>query len=382
MSPRPRRSLMRSAVVSRAGGYGAWPAPAAYLREGLGWLDPPQCPFQRLQPFAALDVMGRRLAGLGLRFLLNRRVDVCDGAVPRQGLVDRAPAFGIDPRLQFPALAAGGQFADQREQVVAVVVMRAGEKRQAPVMLDDPVVILSKTELFEGVVERAARGNEQHRHMQPASRIRRFLFFGQGPLLAASAPEPARVSAELALAPPAYANIAVDPDVHQQAKPQHHRNHSRSAIGNQRQRHPDDRNEAHDHRGVDESIEKEIGRDPKTKQPSKEAAAAQGDGKGVADQDDIEPEQDQAADEAEFLRDHREDEIGLLLGQKAQMGLGPEQEPLAEEPPGAERDLRLSDVVAGPERILLRVEKGIEAGLLIIAQEEPGGLPGGPGAGG
>src|SRR6185312_13347930 len=143
----------------------------------------------------------------------------------------------------------------------------------------------------------------------------------KGPLLAASAPEPARVSAELALAPPAYANIAVDPDVHQQAKPQHHRNHSRSAIGNQRQRHPDDRNEAHDHRGVDESIEKEIGRDPKTKQPSEEAAAAQGDGKGIADQDDIKPEQDQAADEAEFLGDHREDEIGLLLGQEAQMGL-------------------------------------------------------------
>src|ERR1051326_5341023 len=134
----------------------------------------------------------------------------------------------------------------------------------------------------------------------------------------------------------------------------------------------DARNEAHYHRGLDESIEKEIGRDPKTKQPSEEAAAAQGDGKGVADQDDIEPEQDQAADEAEFLRDHREDEIGLLLGQKAQMGLGPEQEPLAEEPPGAERDLRLGDVIARPERILLRVEKGIEAGLLVIAQEAPG----------
>src|SRR5205814_8707393 len=167
-----------------------------------------------LQTFAALDSVRRRFAGLGLGFLLDRRVDRLDRPVPRQGLVDRAPAFGVDPRLQFPTLAAGGQFADQREQVVAVVVMRAGQKGQAPVMLDHSVVILRKTELFEGVVERAARGNEQHRHMQPPSRIYRFLLFGQGPLLAASVPEPARVSAERALAPPAYANLTVDPDVH------------------------------------------------------------------------------------------------------------------------------------------------------------------------
>src|SRR5437763_2728748 len=209
--------------------------------------------------------------------------------------------------------------------------------------------------------------------MQPPSRIYRFLLFGQGPLLAASVPEPARVSAELALAPPAYANIAVDPDVHQQAKPQHHRNHSRSAIGNQRQRHPDDRNETHDHCYIDESIEKETGGNSQAEQPSEQTAAPQGDRKGIADHDHIEPEQDQAADEPEFLGDHRKDEIGLLLRQKAQMGLRPEQEALAENSPGAERYLRLGDVVPGPERILLRVEKGIEAGLLVIAQAPPAG---------
>ena len=100
-------------------------------------------------------------------------------------------------------------------------------------MLDDAVVVFGEAQLVERVVESAARSDEKHRHMQPASSVWRFFFVGQGVLLAASA-EAAGPSAELALAPSADAHVAVDADVHQQAKSQHHRDHSGSAVGNQR----------------------------------------------------------------------------------------------------------------------------------------------------
>ena len=45
-------------------------------------------------------------------------------------------------------------------------------------MLDDAVVVLGKAELAERVVERAARGDEKHRDVQPAAGLRRFLSFG------------------------------------------------------------------------------------------------------------------------------------------------------------------------------------------------------------
>src|SRR5260370_37111796 len=59
--------------------------------------------------------------------------------------------------------------------------MRAGQKGEAAVMLDDAVVVLGKAEFFERVVEGAARGHQQHRHVQPASGLCglcRFLLVG------------------------------------------------------------------------------------------------------------------------------------------------------------------------------------------------------------
>ena len=50
----------------------------------------------------------------------------------------------------------------------------------------------------------------------------------------------------------------------------------------------------------------------------------------------------------------------------------PVQEALAEQPARAERDLRLQDVIAGAERIALRIEEGEDAVLLVIVQELPG----------
>jgi hypothetical protein len=61
----------------------------------------------------------------------------------RERLVNGAAGFGIDARLQLPALAALQQLGDQRGHIVAIFLVRAGEG-EAAVMLHDPVVILGK----------------------------------------------------------------------------------------------------------------------------------------------------------------------------------------------------------------------------------------------
>ena len=95
--------------------------------------------------------------------------------MPRQRLIDGAAGLGVDPRLQFPALAARRQFGDQREQVVAIVFVRAGQKGEPAVVLDDAVVVLGKAQFAERIVERAARGDQKHRHVQTAAGLRRFV---------------------------------------------------------------------------------------------------------------------------------------------------------------------------------------------------------------
>src|SRR5690348_4382138 len=64
--------------------------------------------------------------------------------------------------------------------------MRAGEKSEPPVMLNDAVVILEKAHLIEGHVKRAARRHQQHRNMQPSGAFRHLafsVFFGHRPSL-------------------------------------------------------------------------------------------------------------------------------------------------------------------------------------------------------
>src|SRR4051812_34510010 len=52
--------------------------------------------------------------------------------------------------------------------------MRAGQKGQPAVVFDDAIVVLGKPELAERIVERAARGDKKHRHMQTAAGLRCF----------------------------------------------------------------------------------------------------------------------------------------------------------------------------------------------------------------
>src|ERR1700731_5108695 len=62
------------------------------------------------------------------------------------------------------------------------------------------------------------------------------------------------------------------------------------------------------------------------------------------------------------------------------MALAAVEKTSAEETAGAERDFRLQNVIAGAERVALRIEKGIDPVLLVIAEKMPPGRHGGRGA--
>src|SRR5437868_15217119 len=98
-------------------------------------------------------------------------------------------------------------------------------------------------------------------------------------------------------------------------------------------------------------------------------AAAQGDCKPISDHQRIEREQADAADKAELFGQGREDEIGLLFREEAQMALAAVEKASAEKTARAERDFRLQNVINGADRVALRIDKGIDPVFLVIAEE-------------
>ena len=86
----------------------------------------------------------------------------------------------------------------------------------------------------------------------------------------------------------------------------------------------------------------------------------------VSDHDEVEKKQDRAADKAPFFGKHREDKIRVLRGQEVEPVLRAVQKAFAEEPPRADRDLRLNDVIARAQRIAIGIEKGQDAVALVL----------------
>src|SRR3546814_130478 len=89
-------------------------------------------------------------------------------------------------------------------------------------------------------------------------------------------------------------------------------------------------------------------------------ARPEGDGEAIAQQQEVKAQQGEAADQPEFLGQHGKDEVGLFLGQEVELALGALHEALAGERPGTEADHRLQRVVAGAQRIVLRVQERSE----------------------
>ena len=62
-----------------------------------------------------------------------------------------------------------------------------------------------------------------------------------------------------------------------------------------------------------------------------------------------------AADQPELLAGDREDEVGLLLGHEAAVGLRPVEQPGAEQAAVGDGDVRLGDVVGRALHVVVRV---------------------------
>ena len=76
------------------------------------------------------------------------------------------------------------------------------------------------------------------------------------------------------------------------------------------------------------------------------------------------------ADQAELLAGDREDEVGVLLGHEARLGLRAVEEALPEQSAVADRDPRLRGVVAGAARVVGRIEERGEP-VQLVALEHP-----------
>src|SRR5450759_4717477 len=143
----------------------------------------------------------------------------------------------------------------------------------------------------------------------------------------------------------------------------------RSAVRDERQRDARDRQEADVHADVLDHLGQDHHENPAREQL---AEPVRRHGRRAQEPDQQEPEnrqQDQAPEQAELLGEDGEDEVRCAFGHEAELSLQPVQPSLAEEAARADRDSRLQQVVAGPERVLGRIEKDLQAPPLVAVQE-------------
>ena len=111
--------------------------------------------------------------------------------------------------------------------------------------------------------------------------------------------------------------------------------------------------------------------DADREQPSEGIARILRDSYPAPEDDEIEEEQNCAANEAEFLSHNGEDKVRMVLGQKVQLTLCAAEKPLAEEHSRANRNLRLDDVIARAERIDVRIHEHHDAHFLVVLEKMP-----------
>src|ERR1700722_13300804 len=165
---------------------------------------------------------------------------------------------------------------------------------------------------------------------------------------------------------------------HQYAETGQQSDHRRAAVADQRQRHPDHRQYAAHHAGIDENIDKEAERDGAARQARKGILALHREVQRTSDDDAVQNQEHETWQQAELLADDRKDEIGRALRQKLELRLTAVHITLAEQPALADGDLRLDDVVAGAERVVFGLQEGEYALPLVVVNEMPGRHGGAP----
>src|SRR6185312_3778027 len=137
--------------------------------------------------------------------------------------------------------------------------------------------------------------------------------------------------------------VGIEPD-----KDEEHcrKGHQRcAAITDKGQRDPDHRRQADGHTDVDRDMEEQHARDAIGITPAEDASLSLRDRHDPHEEYDVDPKEQDAAEEAEAFADGAEDEVRLLLGHEIVSGLGALQEPLADQAAATDGDLALFDVV-------------------------------------
>ena len=160
-------------------------------------------------------------------------------------------------------------------------------------------------------------------------------------------------------------------DTHQHTKTQQQGQHRGAAVAHQRQRYADYRQDAADHAHVDECVGGEGQRDGARHQAREIGRGIRGDDEAAPDHEHIQTQQDQVAEQAEFFRVHRENEVGGALRQEVEMGLCAVQVALAEDAAGTHCDGRLDGMVTLAQRVLRGVEQHQDAMALVVVQHRP-----------
>ena len=139
-------------------------------------------------------------------------------------------------------------------------------------------------------------------------------------------------------------------------------------MGDERERDARDRHDADDHPDVHDELEEDHRREPGGhREPERVLGSPAGD-EDPPDEDGEQEEDDDRADEPELLAELGEHEVRRLDREEVAAILRPVRQALPDEPAGADGDLRLEELVAGPLRIGLRVQEADEPLLLVVLE--------------
>src|SRR6202521_5584591 len=142
-----------------------------------------------------------------------------------------------------------------------------------------------------------------------------------------------------------------------------------SPVRDQRQRDSRDRQQADVHSNVLDDLDEDH-HEHAAREQLAEPVRRHGRRSQEPDQQQAEHrEQHQASQQAELLGEDGEDEVGRTFGHKAELALQTVQPSLAEQAARANGDSRLEQVVTGAERVLVRVEKDLQAPALVAVKQ-------------
>src|SRR5688572_26909361 len=125
------------------------------------------------------------------------------------------------------------------------------------------------------------------------------------------------------------------------------REHEGSAVAEKRQRNSGNRHQVQRHSDIYQHVHEPPGHQSECHETAVGVVGSLGDLSDAKEQPEEKRECNENSDKTELLAHDREDEIRVLLGKKRQPLLRTESETLARKTTGADRDLRLNDVIAG-----------------------------------